>query len=152
MTTTCGAKLLPPRETGKFVTERSNHVTINDAAVDVAAAMLAESFVDELFSMASWKTETLHPKVSSVVINSKKLTCLLRFQVIRNVSCIFRKVFHLQYDIKGLSEKKSPKIFFFQTASEESINFIFVMDTLNFCFWPNNESKQFKVSFNHTVT
>ena len=55
------AKLLSPRETGKFVAERSQHVSIDDGGVEVAAAMLAESFLEGQFSMASWKKEHLLP-------------------------------------------------------------------------------------------
>jgi len=55
------AKPLSPRETGKFVTERSKHVSVDDGGVEVAAAMLAESFVDGEFKMSSWKEGSLHP-------------------------------------------------------------------------------------------
>ena len=54
---------LSPRESGKLIAEQSEDVSIDDAGVEVAAAMLAESFVTEDFSMSSWKKETLHPDV-----------------------------------------------------------------------------------------
>ena len=68
-------KPLSPRETGKFVTQRSKHVTIDDEQVEVAATMLAESFVDKDFTMTSWKEGSLHPHVCS-----KRFSCNLCYK------------------------------------------------------------------------
>jgi len=40
----------------------------------------------------------------------------------------------------------------FQEANEDAINFILVMDALNFCFWPDDPEKQFTVRFPYTAS
>ena len=112
---------LSPRESGKLIAEQSEDVSIDDAGVEVAAAMLAESFVTEDFSMSSWKKETLHPDVRT------------------------------GEDFWGSSDcKRSVRYFrgcYFQIANEDAIDFIFLMDTLNFCFWHEDPNRKFKVGY-----
>ena len=64
MTKDGSTKRLSPRDSGKLIADQAQDVFIDEAKVEVAATMLAESFVHEDFSMASWKKEELHPDVS----------------------------------------------------------------------------------------
>ncbi|XP_054750358.2 queuosine 5'-phosphate N-glycosylase/hydrolase-like [Lytechinus pictus] len=88
-------KPLSPRESGKFIAEHSQDVTINQDAAKKVGKQIWESLEKERYSIKSWKEHTLHPK----------------------------------------------------TMTDATVDWIFVMDTLNFSFWSETNEKRFLVRY-----
>ncbi|XP_071816725.1 queuosine 5'-phosphate N-glycosylase/hydrolase-like isoform X2 [Apostichopus japonicus] len=87
---------LPIRESSQFNAENCDEVTINEAAVDVLAEKLFNSFKKQEYSIQEWKHHKLHP----------------------------------------------------QKMVQETVDWIFIMDTLNFSFWSESNDKRYLVEFN----
>lgn len=55
--------MLYPRETGRLITSKSRHISINDEKVTDVAKILAKEFIANDFSLSGWKAHKLHPQV-----------------------------------------------------------------------------------------
>ncbi|XP_076799812.1 queuosine 5'-phosphate N-glycosylase/hydrolase-like [Clavelina lepadiformis] len=93
--TSCSSPLCMPRESGKFIAERSTNVIIDENGIKKTASVLVEKVMNGKFSIGGWKKEKLHPSVTN----------------------------------------------------EAAIDFIFVMDTLNFSFWPDGNDEKFTIMY-----
>ncbi|XP_011670677.2 queuosine salvage protein [Strongylocentrotus purpuratus] len=91
------AKPLSPRESGRFIAEHCQDVTINQDAAKKVAQMIWESLDKQQYSIKSWKENALHPK----------------------------------------------------TMTDATVDWIFVLDTLNFSFWSETNDKRYLVRYNN---
>ncbi|XP_029916654.1 queuosine 5'-phosphate N-glycosylase/hydrolase [Myripristis murdjan] len=87
---------LSPRDSGRFVAERSKDVFVEKEGVQKVAEMLYDLRASDELSAKGWKkANPLAPK----------------------------------------------------PTSDQALNWVFVMDTMNFCFWPDDENKPFEVTY-----
>lgn len=87
--------VLPPRESGKFISDKSRHVRVVKNEIGKAAEILIARMSEVKYSEKTWKTHELHPK----------------------------------------------------QITEDTIDWIFVVDCLNFSFWVKKEQEPFKVEY-----
>ena len=59
-------KSITPRESGKFISDKSIHVKINHQEIDAAVSKLKDVMSRQKYSIKNWKKWPLHPKVMDV--------------------------------------------------------------------------------------